>query len=320
MSRRDNRFDADGNYLLPSEREEQEEDVVGVYEGTDDTDLAQQIKDAYPTADDLTHKSLLRAKKQANAAAAAPPVSTNPASSTGAVLGGQLTVYSAPGMGNGVATPPGSPLQTANWVGDDSETCPITITLAPVQQIGALSGLYTARQPGPRPYAIIQFGTRGMLVSAQVDIGTGCQLTVSGSSCTVQVCLDGYTAGANIPLGDQVSMILAGMVSAFSPIFRTAPLTRTIYFDGAQAAAGSTIVPPFAKSVKFWRNNSTSGPVTFTFFDSGEPRYTYTLPATTGDGVTGYMFNPIPIDGSIVSVAFSGADSGQSCLIFELDL
>ena len=318
MSRRDNRFDADGNYLLPSEREEQEEDVVGVYEGTDDTDLAQQIKDAYPTADDLTHKSLLRAKKQANINAAAPFTSTNPVSVLSGTLGGQLTVNSGLGGGIGVATPPGSPAQTANWVGDDSETCPITITLAPVQQIGTFT--LSTRRPGARPYAIIQFGTRGMMVQAQVDIGTGCQLTVSGSSCTVQVALDGYTAGADIPLNDQISMILAGMISAFNPIFRTAPLTRTIYFDGADAAAGIATVPPFAKNVKFWRNDSTAGPVTFTFFDSGEPRYTYTLPATTGDGVTGYMFNPIPLDGSIISVGFNGAGTGQSCLIFELDL
>lgn len=314
MSRRDNRFDEDGNYLLPSEREDRV--TFGAEEGNDDTDLAQQIKDAYPAADDLVHKSMLRAKKHASINAAAPFTTTNPVSILTGTLGGQLQVFTGPVVG-GVVTR-GSPAQTANWIGEDAETHPLTVTLAPVQQVD--TGIVLPF--GTRPFGIIQFGTRGMMVKAEVDIGTGCQFTVSGSSITVQVCLDG--GGSAVP-GEQASMILAGMVSAFYPIFRTTPITRTVYLDPLPSGSVTVnvSVPPFAKKVSIWRANPTLAPIGLTFFDANfNIRYTYSLPIDSGNGFTGYMFNSIPLDSSIVTIAVenSGAFDANASLIFELSL
>ncbi len=83
------------------------------------------------------------------------------------------------------------PATVAYWVGnDESETLPVTVTFGTPQ---TLNQLQTINRLTARPYGIVQFGSRDMLLQAEVDIGRGTQFTVHGSSVTLQVAMDKAT-------------------------------------------------------------------------------------------------------------------------------
>lgn len=245
----------------------------------DELDVADDLLRLNPTADDLSHKSSLKQHQKDAQASIAPHYNPNPSSVSKGTLGGQDRV------------PTGENRQVANWPGDDSETRPVSIVFAPVQQIGETPN----EPPILRPFGIIQFGTRGFLTRAEVDIGLGCQFTVPASAVTLQVAMEPST-----PPG---SMILAGMLS-FNPIVRWSPITRTLYGDQVGWVGTSVapfIVPPFAKNVSFWRNPITTAVTLFFLDSSGAESYRVVLAANT------IMTDPIPLSGDIVSI---GTDVG----------
>lgn len=279
--------------------EEYEDELVGEVDdaeqevfGEEDIDRADRM--ARGTGDSLAQKSMLRQDKWSDLNEIADFTRIVPASVLQGTIGGQQQV-----QGN-------ANQQLANWAGDDAETVPITVTFAPVQQIGTVT-----TPAGLRPYGIIQFGTRGFSVKAEVDIGTGVQFTVSGSAMTLQAALD--TSDAVKP----ASMLIAGMLS-FYPVVRTAPLYRTKYIDDLSVAT-DIVVPPFAKNVVIWRETPAATAITLEFFTSvtgGSAIYSYTLAAGA------FQLDPVPLAGDITKIRVTrtaGAGALARC-IFELSL
>jgi hypothetical protein len=302
--RRANRFGSDGEYILPSERQqsapEPEEDVFAL----DEIEQADFIAQKMHAADSLTRKAMLRQHKWKGLDDVAKFARINPSSCLHGTLGGQQQVFQ------------GQQLQVANWGGDDVETTPITITLSAVQQLG-FSGAPKVAFTAPRffrPFGIIQFGTRGFLVKAEVDIGLGTQFTVSGSQCTVQVALPADVRAVADPTNFNISMKLAGMLSFF-PVVRTTPVTRTIFADTVAAGKTTFVAPAFAKNVIVWRNPTTE-PFTLDFLDSdGFGLYT----AAFAGGVN--MTIPIVLSDDVVYVEYNdtGAGTANLRMIFELE-
>lgn len=221
----------------------------------------------------------------------APFVRTNPYSTLNGILGGRATVTSG-----------GQAKTVAYWVGEDAETTPVTVTLGP---IGLLTQAAWDSNTSYRPYAIVQFGTRGYISTVQVDIANGCQFTVSGSQVTVQVAMDPADSGdAN------GTMDLYGVLS-FQQIVRTTPITRTKYV----ISNDNYDVPAFAKSVQYWRKPQSSA-ATLTFLSATGQAfgsiYAYVIAAN------GYNLDPIPLPNDVVAIGTSGDTTGR--LIFQLSL
>lgn len=287
----------------------EEADVENEIFGHDDLDHAEHIEHLYRHADSLTRKAALRQHKWAGMADVAKFVRINPASVLHGTLGGQQDVLS------------GQQIQVCNWSGEDAEATPVTITLAPVQQVTP----FTGGTQVIRPYGIIQFGSRGMSVKAEVDILKGCQLTVSASSVLVQVAM-----APELGTSGPASMKLAGMLSFF-PCVRTAPVTRTRFIGivgdaTTYIAAGGTAqvdIPPFAKNVSIWRQSfgmlaPTLAGVQLDFQGADTlVEYFYTLAAGA------FQMEPIPLSDDIVTIIVTNqsmTDPMVARLIFELSL
>jgi hypothetical protein len=225
----------------------------------------------------------------------APFARNNPPSVLKGTIGGQQVVRSDDGIA----------LQVANWPGDDPETIPVSFTFAPVEQLSQ-NGFELATRA--IPFGIIQFGTRGMMVKAEVDIGTGCQGTLTASAVTLQVALERFVPG-NPALETAGIMKLAGMLS-FNTVVRTAPLTRTKYCEDFVVGFGAVIpVPPFAKSV-FFPGTGAAGLV-LDFKDVNQSNiYSFTIPA-------GGMIEPYQLSDDIV---FVGINKVTGPMIFNLSL
>lgn len=272
-------------------------DLVG---SPDELDIAAQVSAETGTpSTGLLHKVSLRERAWEQAGKLAPYVRVNPQSANKGTLGGQQRVFL-----NGPA------IQVAWWAADtDTETTAVTITLAPVEQV--LTTIQASKTF--RPIGIIQFGTRGFSVKAEVDIVTGTQFTVNASSVILQVGFDSSTAGD--PASD--NMLLAGMLS-FLPTTRPTIVTRTKYLDNPGAGVTSLIpVPPFANNAIFWRDPLGEA-VTLKFLDKGgDILYTFVL---AGGSV---MATPIAIAGDVVNIAVTdtgGAGIVRGRMIFGLNL
>jgi len=282
-------------HLTPSERQALEEDEQ-IFE-QDDLESADVIAREMRSADQLVQKAALRRQVHNAMNDRAPFVRINPVSVLKGTLGGQQQVT------------PGTNLQVAWWQGEDAEALPLVATLAPVQQLLAIdSGIAVLR-----PYAILQFGTRGFLVKAEVDIGTGCQVVVGASSMTIQVALEAIPNGFG---GTAGFMKLAGMIS-FYPSERVLPNTRTRYVDSlAGNSSADYIVPPFAKSVIFWREPRTE-PFELDFLiNNGGIVYSFAAAANV------VMTDPIQLSPDIIAVRVKDTSGGglNGRLIFNLDI
>lgn len=275
---------------------------------------AEQLAHRYGPSSTLSHKVAVRNKQWQEQDERAPYVRTNPASVLQGTLGGQQLI-TVSGINVLEGEPPGNVsrlIQVCNWGGDDAETIPITVTAAPVQQIVNFpAGTFIL---APKPFAVVQFGTRGFLVKAEVDIGTGTQFTVSGSSITVQVGFE-WDFGIVVPPGTEVAaqMKLAGMLS-FRAIERTAPLTRTKYGITGNSVPAIFPVPPFAKRFTVWRPDPTIPQVVTMRNDLGVS-YLVNLPANdNGTEIT------LATDITEVRVTQGPASAGTISVIFELEI
>ena len=226
-------------------------DPLRVGENDDFHEMVQQRHDAMVEGkgEDLARDVILRDQAHAALAKAAPFARINPSSSIQAVLASNATV-TPPAVGTLLQSIISGAPQVAAWYGeDDSETLPVTVTFGPVGLPPFKVGIKSLR-----PFGIVQFGTRTTMNQFEVDIGVGCQFTISGSQVLVSVALD-------IPASGTVasSLTLSGMIS-FYAAQRSFPLTRTRYIDqlATQHNSGGIIVPPFARRMTVFVNSGFS--------------------------------------------------------------
>lgn len=289
---------------MPDE-DDDEADVIDRVRGMDPIEAYEHIKQSMPYSDDLARKALLKKAYVASLGQEAAFVRTNPQS----MMNGMLGNYAIVAAGD-------DPTQVCNWTGIDAETQPVNITVAPVEQLvaGAPEGLASTIA---RPFARIQFGTRGFSVSFDVDIGLGRQLVVGASSVIVQVGMDpvppsGGTAG---------EMKLAGMLS-FRPTIRVTPVTRTVYVDVVTGAKTQTFpIPPFAQRVSWYFQNTAATLTQLEVQDINHGTlYTEEITADAGGG--GVIPNvELSSDAVFVKVHASGAGvlDIHGRLIFDLN-
>lgn len=260
--------------------------------GGDELDNAAFLLDKMKHADGLQAKVALRQQKWQGLADVAKFTRINPASALQGILGNQTKVLQG-----------GPAIEVANWgAASDAETLPVSVLLTPVPTPDPLFN-------GPRPFAIIKYGTHGIVTVAEVDIGKGCQFTVPASTVIVQVGMDPNSAGLNGSL--------AGMLS-FYTIERTTNITRTRYVDVWSGAATTILVPNLAKSVSVWRTapHTVSMSIDFVTID-GITVYTVLLPIDT------YLFDPIPLSDDVdhIVITQTGGAAGQDVrAIFNLSL
>jgi hypothetical protein len=200
--------------------------------------------------DDLAREVIFQ-KKLRGIAQANQLVSGNPASALKAAMGSIATVQSGV-LGSNAPT-------VAYWTADnDAETRCVGVTLSMVP-VDPTFGNFSVK-----PFGIVQWGTRGQLNLAEVDILTGCRFTVEGSQVIVQVAQDVAVLPAN-----SSSLLLSGMLS-FGSVSRPVPITRTVDVGALGAGTSSAGIPikPFAKSFYFWRIPTASA-VTVQMTNSG---------------------------------------------------
>lgn len=244
-------------------------DPLRVGENDDFHEMVQQRNEAMHEGkgDDLARDVILQEQSRAALGQSASFVRINPASSIKAVLGGIATL-TTPATNAALQTLISNAQQVAMWVADDnSETVAITVTFGPIATI-----IQLVNQLNPselRPFGVVQFGTRGALQTVEVDIGRGCQLTVSGTQVNVSVALDAPSLG-NV----QNTTTLTGMIS-FYPIQKHVGLQRTRYVDALAAGVttGKLVVPPFARDLTIYNsgvtsNNPSVNSTAITFYNS----------------------------------------------------
>lgn len=174
---------------------------------------------------------------------AAPATNTNPLSSITAILGGSATLQA------GQAGTSPVPTEVARWNGADSETTNVTVTIGPsVPTAQAGSGAGGIRQS--IPYAVVQWGTRGISMIAYVDASIGAQFTIGASYVSLSLAMQslyGYNGLNGVPQ----PTLLSGMLS-FRQITKASQLTYSVIVPDLDAAAtvGLFPVPPFATTLR----------------------------------------------------------------------
>jgi len=271
----------------------------------DDWDqLLQQRSEAMAEAhgDDFNRDFLLSGKEQAELQAAAPFARTNPVSVLQGILGGTANVTQ------------GTSVNIARWEGADAETTAVTVTLGPVETVPNLDGIDANTLF--RPYGIIQWGTRGFPVTAQVDIGRGCQFTINASFVNLSLAMEANTALPNGFLG------LTGLLS-YQPCVRTQNLTRSLYVDGLANGGTTTdlVIPRFAKQFTLWRSDARNaiGIVVEGYAGSFSTIYSFTRAAAATVAETAAM-TPLPLTGDSVYLRLTNAGSSSTNIVVVFDL
>jgi hypothetical protein len=233
---------------------------------TEDDEFTQLVRDRNRAldeagGDDLAAEVIHRDGKHAALNAQAAFTRNNPPSALHGNLGSQATPQ--PGK---------DPIEVARWTGNsDAETTPVTCTFGIVTKLLAGTPFGPAIQP-IRPAGVVGFGTSAFLQTFEIDIGLGCQFTLSGSQVSLAVKLDSTPNPANTP----PQTTLAAMLS-FQVVTRTPRLTRSVYIDNLAAGATSTrtLIPLFGKTLQVLRYDISLGTAgaepafELTFLDSG---------------------------------------------------
>lgn len=298
------------NALEPPQHEEAHDEFFG----EDDLDQAARVQSQIQPAagSGLAQKTTLRDEKWTGLNNVARFARINPPSVLHGTLGGQqmvsVTNTSANLLADGL-TYRGTPFQVVNWGGEDSETIPVTITLAPV-------GVAPQLQAGQRiatGVGIVQFGTRGALVKAEIDVKLGCQFTVSGSSVTVQVAAEVPFSPGGGAVRTYVQNI-AGMASYYQVPNKGATRTRVVNFATGSTTPIVVSIPPFARAVTFQHNGSTAWTYDLVFTGpSVGNNVLIGLPATSvliANGFTSITIEPTVADANLPDGVL---------VIFELD-
>lgn len=285
-------------------------------EDSDFNDLIRQRHDAMEQAggDDLAAAAIMGKQNQAAAAAAAPATNTNPPSAASSVLGGSIKMQAGD-----------PPTEVARWTGENTESTNVTVTIGPakIDNIPLQFGVVFQA----RPYAIIQWGTQALLLSATVDAARGVQLTIGASMVSVQMAMQPLAPFSPLVIGISVKpvpLLLSGMIS-FRQIEKNKPLTYTWYsssFSTFGVNAPTIPIPPFATSFKFFCSDSTAV-VDFTIDDLGTATQ-YVAVALSGDAAKAQK---IDLAGSSISLfpkngtGDIATDAGTiAYVVFELGL
>lgn len=248
-------------------------------------------------------RTYMRMQQTARAAISreAPFVSSNPPSAVESILGGQVLCL----MGKLAQT-------VAYWTGKDSDTLPVTCMFGLAQYTNMSTSGKTANDAAFRPYGIVRFGTRGFLTAVTVDIGMGCQFTVSGSQVILDVGID--TASTNTSYVPSANLL--GMIS-FNQIVRTTPITRTFYSDNLTNSSTFLVdVPQFAKRVVVIRAPFNGSFIVEGYQDNGVSNFAQTVAAST-------MMDTLTLPGDtnqILVTNNSGSTLTSVRVIFELSL
>jgi len=209
-----------------ADRIRQREDAV-VGSGGSEIAMLQQVGEA--------HKDAL--------SAVARNVRINPPSAYRALLGGKA-----------LCSPGQAPVEVINWVGDDVEATPVTITVSPYPAIYRGPAVAALTQTG-FGFARIQWGTRDSLHTVDVDVGSGFQVTIAASVVYVSVFLDplsklldntkfGISASLGFFTGNRTRPL------TYTDIFESTPPSINVEVTGASNAQATFNRPYFASHVK----------------------------------------------------------------------
>lgn len=160
--------------------------------------------------DDFDRDVRLMGMQQDALTAQAPFTRTNPTSVVGAVLGGFATFQQLSGS---------QKVSLARWNGADEDVRSVTCTFTEM-----ITGAFAKF----RPYGIVSYSIRDSTTTIEVDINQGCQFTIGASQVLLEMAIPIDIA----PLTgfDKDAKFYAGAIS-FDQVFRTTPITRTIYSE-----------------------------------------------------------------------------------------
>jgi hypothetical protein len=97
------------------------------------------------------------------------------------------------------------------------------------------------------PYAIVRWGNNGIMATATIDIGTGCQFTIGASSVIVSVGVE--LIETDVPRRVEIS----GMLSFYASN-KSVPVTRTIrHLQLDPGESFTTFIPKFAYQFSVFR-------------------------------------------------------------------
>jgi hypothetical protein len=221
------------------------------------------------------------------------------------ILGGTATVWTGPNLD--AAHP--AVVEVGRWDGKDPETTPVTIEFAPT-----IETVRDGTKAPIRPFGRIHFGTRGAIITLEVDIGLGTQLTVNASYVSIDVALEPDTTG--IPGLLQNNQKITGMIS-FLPCVRDVPVTRTLYSPFVLAAGTFFMpkLPAYAKKVLV----PTELAFKLDFIDSNlNTIYSF----THAGGAGSMMLTPIYLSPDINQILLTNTSGSNSFfnVMFELEL
>lgn len=200
----------------------------------------------------------------------------------------------------------------ALWQGEKHEAQAITVDIGLVRPV-----LADSNPVSNRPYGLISYGSEGVIINVEVDIGLGMRATVVGSYVSVLV-------GMDAPLQDNpsidrvgVAMTIAASIGFFAAP-SLAPVIRTRYIDGLDTNATSDFIPRPNKSVLLLppQSNIPGGTADYKFYDVTQTQVLYSLTLTNGA-----LGNPIPLTDDIVFVTVkNNSAKGRFRLPFQLAL
>lgn len=262
----------------PSSDEETDDDLASI---VSQREVAAIGSDGRPVSD---FKMLQRADAVRNQQIAerAKYVRVNPESAYTGLLGGQVEI------------PANSADQqmVINWVGEDVEATPVTISLYPTETFSPYPTALTAL---PLGIATVRWGTRNGTQEAVIDIGTGCQFTINASSVYVSVghAITPLGVANNAPIRLNASL-------GFYTCQKNSPLTYTSYIFNT-GTTQSCARPPYASHVYFDRANTTvQWTLDFHFSTSGVA-YSRIVAANA------YLTEPIKLANDICGVYLTNA-------------
>ncbi len=226
---------------------------------------------------DLERMATVAHRKAQAIAEVAPYRRINPETANRALLGGR-----------GIIRPGQEPVQVVNWVGEDVESLPVTITLNPTTRVA------TGAPNCFRGYVQLQWGTRDGISTALVDVGYGTQITVVASTVYVALGLD---SSATDPLELSASL-------GYYTCLRNEPPTFTTYITLGAGGNVLTDRPAFASSVNFYASIPVGGAsfgITLYFIGQADT-VAYSQSYTSGAGQSVIVSIPIKLANDIVAV------------------
>ena len=213
-------------------------------------------------------------------------VRVNPPTASRAVLGGRVISLTADLQGK-------PPIQVVNWVGDDIEACPITVSLNP--SIIQLSPKIEVG--GIRAFADIIWGSRDGLQQMRVDIGAGTQFTIAGSVVYVSLGIQPFTVAyaANVQVTLNASI-------AFYTTNKAVPVTYTDYLDDLGNGATSEYIfrPSYAAELSVEKTGADAFTIHFYNF-TGTEIYTRVIAAGT------YQNTPISLSQDVAKIKITNS-------------